>query len=376
MTGVIEATQKTAWRKSMHFPASVRKSRSFALGLGLQIAFAIFVGLAHPAPAAAGLKVCNNTKTKIMVAVSLTGMLDPSVWNAKTTTSGYTAIDAGECQVVVARSLYESTHIYLFAWQPSNPTRSWPGSDDYSVYQHCLPTTKTNPHFAYQDYEKSDPKAPCGAGQFRLGFFLVPTSGRSVFTEVLNEPTETTAPQQPNPPPATPAPGEVPPTAGSTLGGATAGIPKPGKAVLSTPSAPTGNAILSVTSGLTGQPGGSNPLAGHTFVLLNQSYEAILAGAGIQAPPGVSQVKGYLAACTNRQPACQVGVAATNSSTVSGARADASGKAQLPGVPPGTYYFVCLGAYNNQLFKWDFQVQLKSGTNSVTLDQHNAVLVN
>jgi hypothetical protein len=109
---------------------------------------------------------------------------------------------------------------------------------------------------------------------------------------------------------------------------------------------------------------------------MNQSYEAALAGAGIQAPAGVSPVKGFLAACTNHQPACQPGVNATNSSTVSGARADASGKAQLPGVPPGTYYFFCLGGYNNQLLKWDFPIQLKPGTNSVTLDQHNAVLVN
>jgi hypothetical protein len=90
----------------------------------------------------------------------------------------------------------------------------------------------------------------------------------------------------------------------------------------------------------------------------------------------VSAVKGYLTACTNRQPACQQGIGAMNSSTVSGARADASGKAQLPGVAPGAYYFFCLGAYNNQLFKWDFQVQLKPGANSVTLDQHNAAAVN
>jgi len=97
---------------------------------------------------------------------------------------------------------------------------------------------------------------------------------------------------------------------------------------------------------------------------------------GIQAPPGVSPVRGYLVACRNRQPACQQGIAAINSSTVSGARADPSGKAQLPGVPPGTYYFFCLGSYNKQLFKWDFQVQLKPGANSVTHDQHNAVAVN
>jgi len=90
----------------------------------------------------------------------------------------------------------------------------------------------------------------------------------------------------------------------------------------------------------------------------------------------VSLVKGYLAACASNQPACQAGVAATNSSTVSGTKTDAGGKAQLPGVPPGTYYFFCLGNYNNQLFKWDFPIQLKAGANSLTLDQHNAAAVN
>jgi uncharacterized membrane protein len=360
----------------MHFPASVQKSRSFGLGLGLQIAFAVFVGLAHPAPAAAQLKVCNNTKTGIMVVVSETGYLvDTSVYNAKTTTKGFTAIDAGVCELVDWNSLHGvSEHVYLYAWEPSNPTMSWNGGE-YNVYQHCVPVnSKTN--FEYHDYEKSDPGAPCGAGQVRRGFFMLHPGFRPDYTEFLNDSTQTEAPKQPDQPLAAPAPGEVPPVGGAKPTGPPAGIPKPGKAVLSTPSAPTGNAILLVTSGLSAQPGGQNPLAGHTFVLMNQSYEAVLASAGIQAPPGVSPVKGYLAACANRQPACQVGIAATNSSTVSGARADASGKAQLPGVPPGTYYFFCLGAYNKQLFKWDFQVQLKPGANSVTLDQHNAVLVN
>ena len=228
--------------------------------------------------------------------------------------------------------------------------------------------------FEYHDREKYNP--PCGAGQLKLSFFWVTVGNAPEFTAYFNDPTQTTPPQQPTPAPAAPAPREAPPTPGSTLKAPTGGIHNPGKAVLSTPNAPTGNAVLVVTSGLAAQPGGQNPLAGHTFVLLNQNYESVLAGAGIQAPPGVSPVKGFLAACTNHQPACQVGVAATNSSTVSGAKADASGKAQLPGVPPGTYYFFCLGGYNKQLFKWDFPVQLKPGANSVTLDQHNAVLVN
>ena len=352
----------------MHFPASVQKSKSFGLGLGLQIAFAVFVGLAHPAPAAAQLKVCNNTKVQIMLVLS------ESVYgangyeeNMKTTTKGFYGIDAGACPIIDFSPL--ELHVYLYAWEPSNPKVTW-GGGEYNVYLHCVPDNhKTN--FEYHDHEKYNP--PCSAGQVREGFLMVPKGGRTDFTELLNDTTPATQPDQP---PAAPAPGEVPSVAGGKSTGAPAGIRKPAPAVLSTPSAPTGNAVLSVTSGLSAQPGGQNPLAGHTFVLMNQSYEAVLAGAGIQAPPGVSPVKGYLAACTNRQPACQAGIAATNSSTVSGARADASGKAQLPGVPPGTYYFFCLGAYNKQLFEWDFQVQLKPGANSVTLDQHNAVAVN
>lgn len=353
----------------MHFPASVQKSRSFGLGLGLQIAFAVFVGLAHPAPAAAQLKVCNNTKVAVMVADSVTfHSIDPSNPFSKTTTRGFFGIDAGACRTI-EYSFLSFENVYLYAWEPSNPKVTWSESD-YTVYVHCVPDNhKTN--FEYHDHEESN--GPCGAGQLQLHFFKLTTGTRADYTEVLNDPTQTTPP---NPPPAAPAPGEVPPLTGGKPTGPPAGIPKPGKAVLSTPSAPTGNAVLLVTSGLSAQTGGQNPLAGHTFVLMNQSYEAVLAGAGIQAPPGVSPVKGYLTACMNHQPACQVGIAATNSSTVSGARADASGKAQLPGVPPGTYYFFCLGSYNKQLFKWDFKVQLKPGANSVTLDQHNAVAVN
>ena len=165
-------------------------------------------------------------------------------------------------------------------------------------------------------------------------------------------------------------------SAPATMMASASGAPSGGGHAMSTASAPTGNAVLSVASGFLPQPGVPNPLAGHTYVLLKQSFEAALAQGGFQAPPGMSPVKGYLTACANRQPACQQGMAAANSSTVAGVRADANGKAQLPGLPAGTYYFFCLGGYNKQLYKWDFSVDLKSGANSITLDQHNAVLVN
>ncbi len=186
------------------------------------------------------------------------------------------------------------------------------------------------------------------------------------------------------------APGQIPsvPVA-TTTGAATGTASKPAgfstpaapsatakPAILSTPAAATGNAVMVVTSGLAPQSGAPNPLAGHTFILLNQSYESALAGAGFQPQGGMSAVKVFFTACMNRQPACQQGAAAANASTVSGAKADANGKGQLPGVPAGTYYLFCVGVYNRQLYKWDFKVGLKPGTNSVTLDLRNAVPVN
>jgi hypothetical protein len=171
------------------------------------------------------------------------------------------------------------------------------------------------------------------------------------------------------------APGEIPsgPVATTTgpVPGATA---KPAR--LSTAAAATGNAVLVLISGLTPQPGAPNPLAGHTFVLLKESYESALASAGFQPQGGVSAVKAFLTACMSQKPSCQQGIAATHASTVSGTRADSSGKGQLPGVPPGTYYFFCAGGYNKQLYKWDFKVELIAGTNSVVLDQRNATPVN
>ena len=163
-------------------------------------------------------------------------------------------------------------------------------------------------------------------------------------------------------------PGQVPSGAVATTSG-------PAAVAAPAPVLVPGNAVLRVTSGLP-LVAGRNPLAGHTFVLMKQSFEGALASSGFAPPAGMSSVRAYLTACASRQPSCQQGMTATNASTVSGVRADANGQAQLPGVPPGTYYFFCLGGINNQLFKWDFRIALKPGANSVTLDQSNAALVN
>jgi hypothetical protein len=146
---------------------------------------------------------------------------------------------------------------------------------------------------------------------------------------------------------------------------------------LSTPAAPLGNATLTLTSGLPAQPGTPNPLAGRPLLLLRESYADGLAKAGVTVPPGTSPYKYAGAACApNRTPDCQKISEAVKANAISAIRADANGSGTLPGVPPGTYYLMISARYNNQSLIWGGQVQLKPGTNSLSLDLHNATPLN
>jgi hypothetical protein len=145
---------------------------------------------------------------------------------------------------------------------------------------------------------------------------------------------------------------------------------------LSTATAPLGNATLALTSGFPTQPGVPNPLAGHPYVLLRDSYANDLSKAGISVPPGMSPYKYVGTVCTARTPECQKILEALNANAISAARADVNGGATLPGVPPGTYYLMISARYNNQSLIWGQPVQLKPGPNSLKLDQTNATPMN
>jgi hypothetical protein len=145
-----------------------------------------------------------------------------------------------------------------------------------------------------------------------------------------------------------------------------------GAGTLSTPGAPLGNATLSVYPQLVALPGAPNPFAGHPYVLLRASYADSLAQGGVTVPPGVSPYIYSASACANRTPDCQKISDAIKASAASAVRADANGRGTLPGVPPGTYYLMISTRYNNQPYAWGQAVQLKTGTNSITLDLSNA----
>ena len=135
---------------------------------------------------------------------------------------------------------------------------------------------------------------------------------------------------------------------------------------LSTPDKPLGNATLAIGSSLPGTP---NPLAGHPFVLLRETYANSLAQASVTLPSGTSPYVfvGQSCAPQPRTAACQNILAAINSSAASAARADATGNASLPGVPPGTYYLMISAVINGHPVVWDQAVTLHAGANSLTL---------
>ncbi len=149
-----------------------------------------------------------------------------------------------------------------------------------------------------------------------------------------------------------------------------------GPATLSTPAAPLGNATLSIVSGFPAQPGVPNPLGGRPYVLLRDSYADALAKGGVSVPPGVSPYKYVGMVCASRTPDCQKILDTINKNAASAVRADASGAGTFPGVMPGTYYLMISAVYNKQPLIWGQAVQLKSGPNSLKLDQSNATPLN
>jgi hypothetical protein len=169
---------------------------------------------------------------------------------------------------------------------------------------------------------------------------------------------------------------------GVAAGNATANTASPSTAkanpappAFAKPSAPTGNAVLSVASGFPAQAGVTNPLAGRPYLLLRDNVAAVLAKSGVPIPAGVLPQEAVMAACEKQKPECQKYLAAISADAASGLRSDANGKATLPGVPPGTYYLTASTKIGSLNLYWNIKLDLKAGPNTLVVDQHNAAPV-
>ena len=142
-------------------------------------------------------------------------------------------------------------------------------------------------------------------------------------------------------------------------------------ALSSTAAAPN-SATLAVVSALAPQGGAPNPLAGHPYTLLRRGYADILAGAGVAIPTGMSPYKFVGATCSVHSPECQRLIDAIKGDAAAAIRADANGNGTFAGVTPGMYHLMISTRYNNQSLVWDQSVRLTAGSNSITIDSHNA----
>jgi hypothetical protein len=211
-----------------------------------------------------------------------------------------------------------------------------PGSGPYQVHGRTITGKDDNDNFTFAPLEVT-----CNLGVLKPGpvpsGYVPATANASAST-----------------PAATPTPSNTPRSPGS-------------------PASSNGNAVLSIASGIPGTP---NPLAGHAFVLLRDSLESTLAKGGFQVPAGASAYKTMIMACANKQPTCQTAINALNANTATGIRIGPDGKGTFPGVPAGSYYVMGAAPISGHPFLWDCKVDLKPGTNAVTLSQSNATPVN
>jgi hypothetical protein len=161
------------------------------------------------------------------------------------------------------------------------------------------------------------------------------------------------------------------PSPASSAANSTAAYP-----AFSTPAKPTGAAVLTVASGFPVQAGVPNPLGGQAYILLRDPVGSVLAKSGAAVPAHVSPQEAVRSACETQKPECKTYLLAIGKDAATGLKSDASGKVTLPGVPVGTYYLTASAKIGKLVMYWNLKLDLKAGTNSITLDTHNAAPVN
>ena len=124
-----------------------------------------------------------------------------------------------------------------------------------------------------------------------------------------------------------------------------------------------------------GTPSPDNNVAGRTLWVLKQDAQVALIRGGLQSTPYASVLQNWMRACREKTPDCQKGVLALNAYSVGYIKTDANGHALTPTLPAGRYWVLSDAKVGNKRLMWHELVDVKAGTQSVTLDQRNALPV-
>jgi len=140
-----------------------------------------------------------------------------------------------------------------------------------------------------------------------------------------------------------------------------------------TPAATASAAVLSLSVISSGQ--GGSALAGRPLWVLKSDPQFALIKGGVQSTPYGTPLQNWMRACQSRTPVCQQGANALKPFSVGIATTDVNGHAQTPPLAIGRYWVLSDAKVDNRHLMWNQPVDVKAGSNSLTLDRQNSMPV-
>lgn len=136
-------------------------------------------------------------------------------------------------------------------------------------------------------------------------------------------------------------------------------------------SSAAGNAALTVLSGFSG---GANPLAGRQVFLMKQTMDTVARSVGLHPPAGFTSCQEWAAIGATCHPAtkCAPLLSAIGKNVASRFAMPSGSRGAFPSmVPAGTYYIMTTAMVNHAAMCWSVRMNLKPGSNAVTLSTRN-----
>jgi len=142
-----------------------------------------------------------------------------------------------------------------------------------------------------------------------------------------------------------------------------------------TPTARSGSTGGGVIAFSVGAPSPENKAAGRLLWLLKQDPQIALIQGGVKQASNATVLQSWMRACASKAPDCEKGARALQPHSVGSLTTDANGRVQTPPLPVGRYWVLSDTKVGNKRVMWHELVDLKAGTQSLTLDQRNAIPV-